>query len=81
MGESPSVLPSDGIPSEGRTLVIISITHFGVFIDLSKAFYTLDHNILLGKLQYDGICGTASMWVKSYLQYRSQFVAYSISYQ
>ena len=31
----------------------------GVFIDLSKAFDTVDHQILIKKLQYSGIDGTA----------------------
>jgi len=58
---------------------IIDIKYYslGVFIDLSKAFDTLDHNILLDKLEYYGICGPVSMWFKSYFQNRSQIVAYN----
>ena len=41
----------------------------GVFIDLSKAFNTVDHQILIKK-QYYGIDGTALEWFKSYLSNR-----------
>ena len=38
-----------------------------VYIDLSKAFDTLNHNILLPKLQYYGITGCSNDLLCSYL--------------
>ena len=47
----------------------------GVFADLQKAFDTVDHQILLAKLNHYGIRGISNDWFKSYLPNRNQCVS------
>ena len=48
-----------------------------IYIDLSKAFDTLDHTILLAKLRYYGIRGVAHKLMLNYLSHRYQYVEYN----
>ena len=47
-----------------------------ILIDLSKAFDTLDHDIVLSKLHYYGISGVELIFFASYLLERFQYVDY-----
>ena len=45
----------------------------GIFLDLQKAFDTVQHDILLTKLQNYGIRGVMLNWLENYLHNRKQF--------
>ena len=48
----------------------------GIFLDLSKAFDTLDHEIFITKLNYYGIKELSSKLLRNYLTDRKQFVSF-----
>ena len=56
-----------------RTLIDSGNIVFSLFIDFSKAFDTVDHEILLYKLNHYGIRGHANILFKSYLTNRTQY--------
>ena len=51
-------------------------TSLAVYLDISNVFDTIDHSILLTKMEHYGIRGISLEWFKNYLNQRVQYVAY-----
>ena len=59
----------DGFNKENSEFTI------GIFLDLKKAFDTVEHSILLEKLSHYGFRGITNTWFKNYLMDRTQYVS------
>ena len=46
----------------------------GVYIDLQKAFHTVNYSIPIGNLEYYGIQGASKVWLETFLIGRQQFI-------
>ncbi len=68
----------EGHSTEYATLELVDMdkktTPVHIFLDLSKAFETLDHHILIKKLEYNGLYGISLQLIDSFLTNKKQFV-------
>ena len=56
-----------------QKFLIVKVPCIVIFIDLKKAFDTVDHEILLKKIKMYGVTGLEHDWLTSYLDNRKQF--------
>ena len=62
--------------SQVSTFLNNKLSALGIFVDLRKAFDTIDHGILLKKVEYMGVRGIALKFVASYLNNGKQYVSF-----
>ena len=62
-----------------KLTTVLKKNHFtlGIFVDLSKAFDTVDHSILIKKLKLCGVKGNNIEWFENYLSNRKQYIGYN----
>ena len=60
--------------SNARAAIDKKLYPIGLFLELTKAYDVLDHQLLLEKLNSYGVRGLANSWFKSYLTNRQQYV-------
>ena len=63
------------LPEKVSTFLDNKLSALGIFVDLMKAFDTIDHGILLRKVEYMDVRGIALKWVASCINNRKQYVS------
>ena len=64
------------LPEKVSTFLDNKLSALGIFMDLRKAFDTIDHDILLRKVEYMDVRGIALKWVASCINNRKQYVSF-----
>jgi hypothetical protein len=67
--------------NNARAAIDKKLYPIGLFLDLTKAYDVLDHQLLLEKLNSYGVRGLANSWFKSYLTDQQQYVEVTNSKQ